>query len=578
MRRDKLTIFLLWLVKLLVLGCSYVYLVILYEIFGQNKSSYDWVITIYSYDRPRLLYYLLLDIVGQEELITGTRRRVFLQIIDDNTIGCYDAQYWRSLASENVSHFYRISSEEQLFQLPCAFPSRLLRILEILKGGRLDWQIWISKRNFGKYEHWRLVRLAFENLRSVPGVFYVFLQDDMRLCSHFFHRARRFWLFIEDTKKMTLSLHCDKRRVNYSGWTKVVSMPMDKVVRTGWVESSNFLSERSFLEWINFTFPSVKPSRWYRRRYASSGVGEILSSLLHREGYHMYRTSYSLLYHCQSHNSKMHSVIRKEQVLETHAFMDGDAAITRMELDGSTVTCSMASTWPRAQLLYDSLYSLAPQVDTIYLYLNDYLYVPQFLHVGFIQIVSSSESSDLGDVGKFYMTPHSDFHFTLDDDIIYPANFVSAMIDCYQSLPKPALLGVHGVILDDDKLFRHDYFHSRTVVNMEMAISYPCRVNIVGTGAMLYQPRIINISKEIFEEKNMADIYVAILAKSRNISLFIVNRSMNWIVEQRKDDIPSIYEALLQNGQKRRKVTKLLREHMPWNLSQNIHSSICYFT
>jgi len=113
---------------------------------------------------------------------------------------------------------------------------------------------------------------------------------------------------------------------------------------------------------------------------------------------------------------------------------------------------------------------------------------------------------------------------------------------------------------------------------MEMAISYPCRVNIVGTGAMLYQPRIINISKEIFEEKNMADIYVAILAKSRNMSLFIVNRSMNWIVEQRKDDIPSIYEALLQNGQKRRKVTKLLREHMPWNLSQNIHSSICYFT
>ncbi|GJD12814.1 hypothetical protein Gasu2_68830 [Galdieria sulphuraria] len=548
---------LFWLVELFTLGYSYVHLIVIYGNLKCHTSFYDFAITIYSYDRPRSLNRLLLDILEQEQHAVVRKRRLFLQVIDDNTIGCYDIHYWRNSKSDGVDDFYRVNSEEQLLELPCIFPSRLFQVLKTLKG-TFDWQIWISKRHFGKHEHWKMVRRAFETLKGVHSTFYVFLQDDMRICSQFLSRAQKFWLVIEDTYKMTLSLHCDSNRVNYSGWTTLSSRQMDNiVVLSGWVESSNFLCERRFLEWINFSVPTVNPSRWYRRKYASSGVGETLSNLLHREGYNMYRTSYSLLYHTRAHESKMHPVIRKEEILETYAFIDGQIVSSRMELECATVTCSMVSTWPRIQLLYDSLYSLAPQVDVIYLYLNDYEYIPPFLHIGFIQIVSSSESSDLGDIGKFYVTPYSDYHFTLDDDIIYPWDFVMAMIRCYASLPQPCLLGVYGVMLDQEKLFRQDYFQSRTVISLEMAVSHPCRVNIIGT------------------EKNMADIYISMQAKIRNISLFIVNRSSYWLIEQRKDGIPSIYEDVIRNRQKRRKITKILRDFMPWDCSHTDNDSVC---
>ncbi|GJQ11350.1 hypothetical protein GpartN1_g3141.t1 [Galdieria partita] len=578
MEENSNLLLVLWLVELLTLGYSYIYLVVTYGDLKPQGSLYDFAVTIYSYDRPRLLNRLLLDILEQEQLLVIRKRRLFLQIVDDNSIGCHDVHYWRSQKSENVNDFYQVNSKEQLLGLPCTFPSRLFGVLETLEG-TLDWQIWISKRHFGKHEHWKMVRRAFETLKDVHSTFYVFLQDDMRICCQFFDRAQMFWSLIEDRYKMTLSLHCDNNRVNYSGWTMLNSTQKHRaVVLSGWVESSNFLCESRFLEWMNYTFPMVNPSRWYRRKYASSGVGETLSNLLYRAGYSMYRTSHSLLYHCRARDSKMHPVIRKEELLETFAFIDGDVVGSRMELECVTVTCSMASTWPRTQLLYDSLYSLAPQIDIIYLYLNDYEHIPSFLHVDFVQIVSCPESSDLGDIGKFYVTPHADYHFTLDDDIIYPWDFVMEMISCYTSLPQPALLGVHGVMLDQEKLFRQDYFQSRTVISLEMAVPCPCQVNILGTGAMLYQPRSFNIPKEIFIEKNMADIYIAILAKSRNINLFIVNRSSYWLTEQRKDDIPSIYEDFIRNGQKRRKITKMLREFMPWKCSHTDNLSVCCFT
>eukprot|EP00871_Galdieria_phlegrea_P005732 jgi/Galph1/646/GphlegSOOS_G5383.1 len=533
----------------------------------RSSASFEFAITIYSYDRPRLVRNLLQDIEEQGTLHNFSRTRIALQVIDDNTLGCSDQRYWRRNRSENHAEFYKVNSVSELLQLPCAFPSRFIQVMKVLE--RNQWKLWVAKRRFSKYQHWKLISKAFQSLKFINASYYIFLQDDMRICTSFLQRATGLWNSIEDPQKMTLMLHIDENRVNHSCWTDIFPKKQGDVYKIGWVEASNYLCERSFLEYMGFIMPSVPCSRWYRRRLASSGVGELLSRLLVESNWNMYTTGTSLLYHIGFENSKMHPALRRKETISTHHFIDGDAAISRFQADLWQISCSMASTWPRIELLYDSIESLAHQIDKLYLYLNDYESVPSFLHTDFIHIFSSQqeETGDLGDNGKFYSIPSSDFHFTADDDIIYPEDYVDSMLEAFQSLRQPAILGVYGIILNQEKLFRQDYFHSRIVVSLDSFIPYPCQVHIIGTGAMLFQPRQINLSLKHFQYQNMADIYVSIFAKRNNITLTVINHTSNWLSEQTMGNLSSIYQRTLRNGFYRRKITNLLRKELPWKKS-----------
>ncbi|MES2550343.1 MAG: hypothetical protein V4630_11710, partial [Pseudomonadota bacterium] len=74
---------------------------------------------------------------------------------------------------------------------------------------------------------------------------------------------------------------------------------------------------------------------------------------------------------------------------------------------------------PRRQMLEQALATIAPQVDQVFLCLNEFTEVPAFL-TAFRNVTPWIPSEDLKDVGKFALQVASDDLVVMaDDDLLY---------------------------------------------------------------------------------------------------------------------------------------------------------------
>jgi hypothetical protein len=106
------------------------------------------------------------------------------------------------------------------------------------------------------------------------------------------------------------------------------------------------------------------------------------------------------------------------------------------------------ATYPaRAALLPSIVHAIAPQVDQLNVLLNEYLTVPEYL-TRFTNVNPIIPDHDTKDAGKFLPDcAHAEWVFLLDDDIIYPNDYVTLSLERVRNLaPGRYLTGYHGSI------------------------------------------------------------------------------------------------------------------------------------
>ncbi|SLN57107.1 hypothetical protein ROA7450_02966 [Roseovarius albus] len=78
--------------------------------------------------------------------------------------------------------------------------------------------------------------------------------------------------------------------------------------------------------------------------------------------------------------------------------------------------------------MWDTIHSIAPQVDRLFLCLNEYTEIPAALN-RFPNVEPLIPDKDLMDAGKFaFPAEKDDVVFTIDDDIIYPKDYIERML------------------------------------------------------------------------------------------------------------------------------------------------------
>ena len=124
----------------------------------------------------------------------------------------------------------------------------------------------------------------------------------------------------------------------------------------------------------------------------------------------------------------------------------------------------MASIPERVASLEHSVESVIDQVDTLHVYLNNYLTVPTFLLADTIVVHRSQDHGDLGDTGKFFASSKArGMFFTLDDDISYPTDYVAIMRSKLEFYGYKHAVCVHGSILPERPI--DSYLQDRTVIH-----------------------------------------------------------------------------------------------------------------
>lgn len=189
------------------------------------------------------------------------------------------------------------------------------------------------------------------------------------------------------------------------------------------------------------------------------------------------------------------------------------------------VTAQVASLPERVDSLENMVASMLPQIDHLFVGLNNYTEVPSFLQ-GKEKISYMLLDNSLGDAAKFYGAEDlNGYVFTCDDDLIYPKDYVRYMIskvDKYKAVV--SLLG--KVYPRPIMSFRKGY---KKIYRCLGTVSEDHVVDIVGTGAMAYHTDHIDVNISDFKKPNMADIWLSKLAHEQGVPLMVVEHRAKYV-------------------------------------------------
>jgi hypothetical protein len=397
---------------------------------------------------------------------------------------------------------------------------------EMLRG--LGWEFVRASEHHGKHEFWRWVRKIHADQRERREEFFVFLPDDARLCSAFFQRLCSQWAKVSDPYKISRNpLHDTSGN---RGWTKQTSRPVGDVLLTGCVDMAAGCPKR-YLEALGFSCPRVPSARWRKNKTLGSGVGQVISIALFEQGLSMYSVRRSLIVHTGINQSHMNPESRARYPLRAVGFVDGERAHARLLQGEDPVVVSVASMAYRAKLLRKVIDSLYWQVDRINVYLDRYMSIPKFLNQPKIHVAQSQEHGDIGDAGKFFwagdLGPNY-YHFTCDDDLLYPPDYVARMIAKIEQYNRRAIVTLQGTVIPRNPT--RSYYAERTSVSRwARTFTRDQPVHIPGTGVLAYHTSTIELHRRMFRHKNMADIWIGVAAKKAQVPIIVIRHSGTWI-------------------------------------------------
>ncbi len=193
----------------------------------------------------------------------------------------------------------------------------------------------------------------------------------------------------------------------------------------------------------------------------------------------------------------------------------------------------------RQEALIETLESLAPQADCIWVHANDY--VPDLSRWENV-VRTGPVLRDVGDIGKFWTfftgTPFPPLYcLTCDDDLIYPPDYVERMIEGIERYERKAVCSFHG----KRWIEHHDpWYHAP-------GERFPClrevlsdnRITIPGTGVMGWHSSLLTVTLDDFPAPNMADIWFGKKCNDLGIPRYVLAHEEGWIRHTDKIDMDS---------------------------------------
>ncbi len=203
------------------------------------------------------------------------------------------------------------------------------------------------------------------------------------------------------------------------------------------------------------------------------------------------------------------------------------------------VFAHMATMPPRLPALEETIPKILPQVNHLFVYLNNFESVPDILKHDKITCFNSQDHiGDVGDVGKFYgcesWCKTDSYIFTMDDKIIYPPDYVQESIKAIECYNRKAVISFHGRNI---KPACNSYYHDPSAYfGVYDSVAPDQFVHEVGTGAMSFHSKLIPCKLSCFDHINMTDIYFSMFLQRKKIPMVVRTHQRGWIKMSRLHD------------------------------------------
>ena len=229
-------------------------------------SNYDFCILITTYNRGNMLY----DLINQIEKQKGNQK-VLIVVFDDGSSQNYNFE------NPNIKYIK-------------FFP------------------------NQGKKKYWKIINTMFGYVKNINSKYFIQIPDDIQIIDNFLQTAASQYEKISDPNKICLSILTDGRVYRHN-WTSYNSVDLGDHIKTQWNDLC-YISTKEFFKELNFKIDEIPMSRWNKNPNLSSGVGQQISTKLHKKNKSMYHTKTSLVIH-GDHESKMNFHERRHKPIIT---------------------------------------------------------------------------------------------------------------------------------------------------------------------------------------------------------------------------------------------------------------------
>jgi hypothetical protein len=239
------------------------------------------------------------------------------------------------------------------------------------------------------------------------------------------------------------------------------------------------------------------------------------------------------------------------------------------------ITATMATFKLRERSLNDSITSIINQVDELWVYLNDYDYIPDYLINDKIKVFLGSEcDGDIKAKGKFYKCGEIEgYHCTIDDDLIYPPDYIKTYLDRMVEYKDSVILTSLGKITKKNstnyyKDNLYSFHFQRTVLN-------DYSVHMGGTGVMMYNTKTFKPDYDEILSGLYVDLFVGIQAQKQRIPIIVVKHEKDWIIFNKKESV-NLKKSLYDTGQLNYIPQTQLMNSINWELILPDNKSVHY--
>lgn len=200
-------------------------------------------------------------------------------------------------------------------------------------------------------------------------------------------------------------------------------------------------------------------------------------------------------------------------------------------LDRPPIVATVATMPARVSLLERMLDTIEPQVDRIHVYLDGHDEIPDRIKGSKFVVEKAASKTSLHAAGKFRWAAELGdcFHFTCDDDILFPVDYVARMVAAIERYDRKAAVGVHAIRFQGPP---YAFYKKRVNYSMGMALPEDMQVHALGTGTFAYWNPSLPIDVGNFPRYNAEDLFVAIRAKHVGVSMICVGRDAYWLRSQ----------------------------------------------
>lgn len=196
---------------------------------------------------------------------------------------------------------------------------------------------------------------------------------------------------------------------------------------------------------------------------------------------------------------------------------------------GARTLGGMATIPQRQSTLPEVLSRLAPQFDELHVYLNGYERKPLIGDLPNVVLHLSDDYGDLGAKGKFYglnFAGVDDYYFALDDDFLYPDDYVTTLKTAMSRYKDTVAVCVHGSIFGDPLDW---YFERVSTFSSRQGLDRDRFVNLAGTGTFACKLSSFPIRLLDVMPRTMCDLQISIKARKLHVPLVSIKRRKNWL-------------------------------------------------